>query len=76
MGTFIQDAELSRQLQQEYERLTDPERSWTVALEAGRLVWRSEVEHQRRVLHREPDATLTRRILARVLGWLPIEPQL
>jgi putative cardiolipin synthase len=76
MGTFIQDGELSRQLQEEYDRLTDPARSWRVGLEHGRLVWRSEVNGQMRVLHGEPDATLTRRMLARVLGWLPIEPQL
>jgi hypothetical protein len=40
------------------------------------LTWHGHVEGQMSVLHGEPGASLTRRILARILGWLPIEPQL
>jgi putative cardiolipin synthase len=72
MGTFVQDPTLADRLREEYDRLTDPSRSWAVRLESGRLTWRSREQ----VLHGEPGTTLTRRILARVLGWLPIEPQL
>ena len=66
----------TRSLSQEFARLTDPARSWKVSLERGRLTWTGGMSGQGRVLHREPDAPLTRRVLARVLGWLPIEPQL
>ena len=76
MGTFVQDHGLADQLLGEYDRLTDPDRSWLVTLEQGRLAWRGTVEGRMRVLHAEPDTTLTRRILARVFGWLPIEPYL
>jgi putative cardiolipin synthase len=76
MGTFVQDARLARRLHAEYDRVTDPSRSWTVNLEDGRLAWRSDVSGQALLLHGEPDTTLTRRFLARLLGWLPIEPQL
>ena len=47
-----------------------------MSLKGGRLAWSDRTEGKGRVLHGEPDTTLTRRILARVLGWLPIEPQL
>jgi putative cardiolipin synthase len=36
MGTFVQDTRLARKLHAEYDRLTDPSRSWTVNLEDGR----------------------------------------
>ena len=41
---------------------------------AGRLEWSDS--GARGPLHHEPETALTRRVLARVLGWLPIEPYL
>ena len=76
MGMFVEDQTLAAQLREEYDRLTDPVRSWMVELADHRLIWRGDVDGQMQVLHNEPGTTLTRRILARVLGWLPIEPQL
>lgn len=76
MGTFVQDAGLAGQLHEEYARLTDPARSWAVGLEGERLAWHGQVGDRMEVLYGEPGAPLGRRILARVLGWLPIEPQL
>ena len=76
MGTFVEDPALAAQVREEYDRLTDPVRSWLVVLADHRLSWQGEVKGKMRVLHNEPGTTLTRRILARVLGWLPIEPQL
>jgi putative cardiolipin synthase len=76
MGIFVEDPALADRLREEYERLTDPARSWSIGLQNGRLTWRGHVEGQMSVLHGEPGTSLTRRILARMLGWLPIEPQL
>ena len=76
MGTFVRHPVLGDRLRQEYARLADPARSWAVSLRGGRLTWSDRAGGEGRVLHREPDATLTRRILARVLGWLPIEHHL
>ena len=77
MGTFARHPTLGEGLRQEYARLADPARSWTVSLEGGRLTWSDRAEGGGgRVLHGEPDTTLTRRVLARVLGWLPIERHL
>ncbi|MFL5283254.1 MAG: phospholipase D-like domain-containing protein, partial [Rhodopila sp.] len=77
MGTFARHPMLGDMLRQEYARLADPARSWTVSLEHGRLTWSDRTEGGRgQVLHDEPDTALTRRVLARVLGWLPIEHHL
>jgi cardiolipin synthase C len=76
MGTFVQDPELADQVRQEYDRLADPERSWAVTLEGGQLVWRGHVDGEMQVLRTEPDTTPIRRIMARIFGWLPIEPYL
>jgi putative cardiolipin synthase len=76
MGAFVEDRALAGQIWEEHRRLTDPARSWLVELEGHRLTWRGRVEGHMRVFRTEPDTTLLRRLLARVLGWLPIEPQL
>jgi cardiolipin synthase C len=76
MGTFVQHPALAGELSEEFARLTDPARSWTVRLARGRLAWIDCVDGERHVFHREPGTKLSRRVLARVLGWLPIEPQL
>jgi cardiolipin synthase C len=76
MGAFVEDRALAGQLREEYRRLTDPARSWQVELESHRLTWRGQVAGDMRVLRAEPGTTLLRRLMARVLGWLPIEPQL
>ncbi len=75
MGTFVRSPELAGRLCDEIARLSDPARSWAVRLDAaGRLEWSDGGAAG--PLHGEPGTTLTRRVLARVLGWLPIEPYL
>jgi phosphatidylserine/phosphatidylglycerophosphate/cardiolipin synthase-like enzyme len=75
MGAFVQDRAVSERLCAEIARLTDPARSWAVRLDAaGRLAW--DDGSAGGPVHGEPGTTLTRRVLARVLGWLPIEPYL
>ena len=76
MGAFVRHPVLARELGEEFARLTDPARSWAVSLSKGRLAWTDQAGERTRTLRHEPDATPARRILARVLGWLPIEPQL
>ncbi|MBD0271550.1 MAG: phospholipase D family protein, partial [Acetobacteraceae bacterium] len=75
MGTFVRHPAVAERLRSEIERLSDPARSWAVRLDAaGRLSWEDGSEGG--PVHGEPGTTLTRRVLARVLGWLPIEPYL
>jgi putative cardiolipin synthase len=77
MGAFVRHDGLAAELRAEHVRLADPARSWRLGLEDGRLVWSGLDAHgQPCRLHREPDASLRRRVLARVLRWLPIESQL
>jgi cardiolipin synthase C len=73
---FVEDGALAGQLREEHRRLIDPARSWLVELESHRLTWRGQVEGHMLTFRAEPDTTLLRRLLARVLGWLTIEPQL
>jgi putative cardiolipin synthase len=75
MGVFVRDRTVAGHLRDEVARLTDPKRSWAVRLDtAGRLVWGDG--GQEGPVYGEPETTLARRVLARILGWLPIEPYL
>lgn len=75
MGAFVRHPAVAERLREEIARLTDPARSWAVRLDAaGRLAWDDGAAGG--PSYGEPGTTLTRRVLARVLGWLPIEPYL
>lgn len=80
MGVFVRHPEVAGRLRDECARLTDPARSWAVRLEEGGLVWsdgpRAGEEGDGRTWRGEPETGIGRRVLARVLGWLPIEPYL
>lgn len=77
MGAFARHAELGRRLRQEHARLADPSRSYRVALDdEGRLVWTDLAGGRERHRTHEPDASLRRRLLARLVRWLPVESQL
>lgn len=77
MGTFVTHPVMAEQLRKEHARLVEPARSWRVTRGTnGGLVWTAEIEGRITTRHAEPDASLLRRILARVLRWKPIESQL
>ncbi len=77
MGVLFEDEVLAEQLRQEFLKLTHADISYEVSLDdRGRLQWLDRSGNPPRVLDSEPDATWPRRVLARVLGWLPIESQL
>ena len=77
MGVLFDDAGLGSALADEFRRLADPALSYTLRMDAnGKLRWEDAVARPPANLEREPDATLSRRVIAKVLGRLPIEAQL
>jgi putative cardiolipin synthase len=72
MGAFVRHAELAERLRAEQQRLTEPDRSYRVWLQRHRMLWTDEDSTS----PHEPEAPLGRRILARVVKWLPVEAQL
>ena len=77
MGVWFDDPALAAEVRAEYLRLASPAHSYWVFLDGdGRVRWLDRAATPPRVLASEPDASLARRALARVLGWLPIESQL
>jgi putative cardiolipin synthase len=80
IGLVVESAELCAGFARRFEDVTGPRASWSLALEPGRprgrVTWTGE-EDGRRVQHRaDPETTLARRLLVRLLGLLPIEGQL
>lgn len=73
MGAFASHPELARQIQQERQRLTDPQRSYRLRRGPGRALRWEDADG----IHRhEPEAAFGRRALARLVRWLPVEAQL
>jgi putative cardiolipin synthase len=77
MGVWFDDPALAAEVRAEYLRLASPAHSyWVFRDRDGAARWLDRAASPPRVLATEPDASLPRRALARVLGWLPIESQL
>ena len=77
MGVLFDDAALGDELRNEFLNLTRAELSYEVQLDdQGTLGWLDRsVTPPLRLAH-EPDTTWSRRLVVRVIGWLPIESQL
>jgi putative cardiolipin synthase len=72
MGAFVDHAELAAQLHAEHQRLTEPDRSYRVWMQGRKMLWTDEDT----TTPHEPEAPIGRRILARLVKWLPVEAQL
>ena len=72
MGLLIDCPALAHSLSQALA--TDGRASaYALSLEGGKLRWTTQENGQRAVFDREPHASLRRRIVVRILSWLPIE---
>ena len=77
MGVLFDDPVLAAQLRAEYLRLTTPQLSyWVYRDEDGALTWLDGASQPPVIVTHEPDAGPWSRAVARMVGWLPIEPHL
>jgi cardiolipin synthase C len=72
-GILVTDGVLAMQLQQLFTTMTAPDSAWRVGRDAKKdLQWNDG----RAVYDSDPQASLLRRMLSRVLSWLPLEREL
>lgn len=76
MGIVFSDEALAAELQSIFDEETAPERSYRLMLKDGRPAWRDRTNGSLRLLRREPDAGILRRLIAGVIRFLPLESQL
>jgi len=77
MGVLFDDAPLALALRDEYLRLSGGAKSYWVYLDDGdELRWLDRVADPPVVIDHEPEAGRGQRVLARLVGWLPVESQL
>ncbi|WP_378944272.1 phospholipase D family protein [Mesorhizobium sp. ANAO-SY3R2] len=76
MGVLFQQQELAHEVAAVISAQTSPRASFQVTLDKGELVWTDIAANRPRELRHEPQASLRRRLIARLIGYLPIESQL
>jgi putative cardiolipin synthase len=76
MGVLFRDTELADEIRQVVAEETAPERSYRLSLTDGKLVWQDRRQPRARIWTHEPGASIWRRIVATLIGLLPIESQL
>ena len=77
MGVLFDDPALALAVREEYLRLSAADQSYWVYLNTkGELRWLDRMADPPRVLDQEPEAGRVQRVLARLVGWLPVESQL
>lgn len=76
MGVVFEDPGLVRKLREHFAAERDPDVSYRLSIRRNLIHWhRAEGERIVRT-GREPKASIPRRLLARIVRWLPVESQL
>jgi len=75
MGVVFEDPALVAALLQHFEAERDPDYSYRLTLERGRIRW-NRAKGEKKLRYGEPKASVWRRLLAFTVRWLPIESQL
>ncbi|MCA0198091.1 MAG: phospholipase D family protein [Proteobacteria bacterium] len=76
MGLLFDCADAAAELDDLYAKKTSPQTSYRLELADGSLRWHDPDGKPPRIWRDEPHASWSRRALARVVGWLPVESQL
>lgn len=76
MGVLIDEPCFAARVAAQATRLADPRRSYAVTLDDGGLHWSATVDGVTESFRREPHAGPMQRLIARLVGWLPMEAQL
>jgi putative cardiolipin synthase len=76
MGVLFEDERLVAELRRRFRNETLPQTSYAVTLRDGRLVWTGVDQGEMHQYTSEPEASISRRILAMLVRRLPIESQL
>ena len=77
MGVLFVQPELVGRMREHFRQESSPHMSYRVFLaEDGSLRWQGEADGVLRIWDHEPEAGLTRRLVAKAVSWLPIESQL
>ncbi|MBT1155687.1 phospholipase D family protein [Aminobacter anthyllidis] len=76
MGVLFRQAELASEVEAVISAQTSPRSAFRLSLHGGRLTWTDSAANGPRELKHEPQASLRRRLLAKIISYLPIESQL
>jgi putative cardiolipin synthase len=77
MGVLFDHPPLARKMRDLFDFETSPSMSYRLSLsQDGKLRWEGEARGAPEVYDREPETRLRRRLVVRLLGWLPIHSQL
>lgn len=76
MGVVFDDPLLVAELKKVFERERRPDTSYRVTLRRGRLQWTGERDGMVHSYRRDPEAGFGRRLLAAIVGRLPVESEL
>jgi putative cardiolipin synthase len=76
MGVIFEHCGLVRQMREVLADETSPQKSYRVRVEDGKILWQDQIAGAVRTLRDAPEAGVCRRLMATIIGFLPIESQL
>jgi putative cardiolipin synthase len=76
MGVVFEQEDLVGQIREIFADETSLRKSYRLDIEAGRIIWQDEEQGRIRTWRGEPEAPVGRRLLARIIAFLPIQSQL
>ena len=75
-GVIIDDPVFAEQVHARYNAAAQLDHSWKLGIESGKIVWFDEVDGKPVTLRDEPPASGTKRFIAWMFSWLPLDSQL
>jgi putative cardiolipin synthase len=81
IGVLIESAPVAEEVLHRFDEMTSPPEAYQVVLDSSdkhkpRLLWKTEIENQERVLKKEPSRGWFQRLKARLLSLLPLQSEL
>lgn len=76
MGVVFEHEGLVREIRKIFANETSPQKSYRIGLDRGHVIWQDGAPGAVTILRDEPEAALGRKLLARLIAFLPIESQL
>lgn len=76
MGVFFENTGIADQLSQRYKNVMQSDVSYELVLRDGQMIWLDDRQSELKEWEKDPETSLWKRMIVKIVSWLPVESQL
>ena len=76
MGVFFESAGIADQLSQRYKNVMQSDVSYELVLRDDQMIWLDDRQSELKEWEKDPETSLWKRMIVKIVSWLPVESQL